>query len=66
MCKECTQDRERQIKLQEERDVEKFIDYVEAYFQLTPPNEQKVERELYENINKQTYNRRTTSHQNSF
>ena len=66
MCKECAQERELQIKLEEERDVENFIDYVEAYFQLTPPNEQKVVRELYEDFNKQTYNRQTTSHQDSF
>ena len=28
-------------KLEEERDVERFIDYVEDYFQLTPSDEQK-------------------------
>ena len=28
VCKECAQDRELQIKLEEEIDVEKFIDYV--------------------------------------
>ena len=43
-----------------------FIDYVEAYFQLTPSNEQKGVRELYQDFNKQTYNLQTTSHQNSF
>ena len=64
--KECAQDRELQIKLEEERDVEKFIDYVEAYFQLTPPDEQKGVRELHEDFNKQTYNHQTTSHQISF
>ena len=37
--KECAQERELQIKLEQERYVEKFIDYVEAYFQVTPPNE---------------------------
>ena len=42
VCKECAQERELQIKLEEERDVEKFIDCVEAYFQLTPPDKQKV------------------------
>ena len=66
LCKECAQERELQIKLEEERYVEKFIDCVEAYFQLTPPDEQKVERELYENNNKQTYNRQTTYHKDSF
>ena len=41
MCKECAQEMEIQIKLEEEIDVESFIEYVEAYFQLTPPEEQK-------------------------
>ena len=41
VCKQCAQERELQIKLEEERYVENFIDYVEAYFQLTPPDEQK-------------------------
>ena len=36
VCKECEQERELQIKLEEEIDAENFIDYVEAYFQLTP------------------------------
>ena len=66
VCKECAQKRELQIKLEEERDVEKFIDYVEAYFQLTPSDEQKRVRELYEDFKKQGYNRQTTSHQDSF
>ena len=57
VCKECAQERELQIKLEEERYAENFIDYVEAYSQLTPPDEQKVVRELYEDFNKQTYNR---------
>ena len=62
MCKECAQERELQIKLEEERDVEKFIDYVEDYFQLTPPDKQKGVRELNEDFKKQGYNRQTTSH----
>ena len=62
MCKECAQERELQIKLEEERDVENFIDNVEAYFQLTPRDEQKGVRELHEDFNKQTYNCQTTSH----
>ena len=57
MCKECAQDRELHIKLEEERDVETFIDYVEDYFQLTPSDENKRARELYEDFKKQTYNR---------
>ena len=66
VCKECAQERELQIKLEQETDVEKIIDCVEAYFQLTPSDEQKVVRELYEDFNKQTYNRQTTSHEDSF
>ena len=65
MCKECAQERELQIKLEEERDVEKFIDYVEDYFQLTPPDEQKGVRELYEYFKKETYNRQTNYNQDS-
>ena len=64
--KECAQERELQIKLEEERDVENFFDYVEAYFQLTPPDEQKGVRELHEDFNKQIYDSQTTSHQDSF
>ena len=41
VCKECAQEREQQIKLEEERDVENFFDYVEDCFQLTPPDKQK-------------------------
>ena len=65
VCKECAQEREHQIKLEQERYVENFIGYVEAYFQLTPPDEQKVVREIYEDFNKQTYNHQTTSNQDS-
>ena len=43
-----------------------FIYYVEDYFQLTPSDEQKGVRELYQDFNKQTYNRQTTSHQDLF
>ena len=66
VCKECAQERELQIILEEERDVENFIDYVEAYFQLTPPDEQKGVKELDEDSKKQGYNRKKTSHQDSF
>ena len=52
VCKECAQERELQIKLEEERDVENFIDYVEAYIQLTPPDEEKRVRGLHEDFNK--------------
>ena len=54
------------INLEEETDVEKFINYVEDYFQLTPSDEQKGVREILGDFNKQTYKRQTTSHQDSF
>ena len=66
LCKECTQERELQIKLEEERDVENFIDYVEPYFQLTSPYKQKGVRELYDDFKKQGYKRQTTSHKDLF
>ena len=65
MCKEFAQDRELQIKFEEEIDVEKFIDYVEDYFQLTPSDEHNGVRGLYEDFKKQTYNRKTTSYKDS-
>ena len=46
--------------------MENFVDYVEAYFQLTPSDEQKGIRELHEDFKKQTYKRQTTSHQDPF
>ena len=66
MCKECAQYRELHIKLEEERKVENFTGYVQAYFQLIPPDEQKGVREVHEDFNKQTYNRQTTYRQDSF
>ena len=66
VCKDCAQERELQIKLEEERYVENFFDYVEAYFQLTSPDKQKGVRELYDDFKKQGYKRQTTSHQDSF
>ena len=50
------------MKLEEKRDVENFVDYVEDYFQLTPSDEQKGIMELYEDFKKQTYNLQTTPH----
>ena len=32
VCKECAQERELEIKLEEEREIENFIEYVEDYF----------------------------------
>ena len=66
VCKECAQERGLQIKVEEERDVEKFIDYVEDYFQLKPPDKQKGVREIYEDFKKQTSHHQTTSHHDSF
>ena len=63
MCKECAHERDLQIKLEEERDQENFVGYVEACFQITPSDEQKGIRELHEDFNKQTYTHQTTSHQ---
>ena len=51
MCKECAQERDLQIKLEEERDQENFVDCVEAYFRLTPSDEQKGIRKLHEDFN---------------
>ena len=65
VCKECEQERELQIKLEEEIDVENFIDYIEAYFWLTPSDEQKGVRELHEDFKGKKNNRQTTSHQDS-
>ena len=66
VCKECAQERYLEIKLEEERDVENFIDCSEAHFQLTPADEMKGVTVLYEDFKKQTYNRQTTSHHDSF
>ena len=36
--KDCAQERELQIKLEEGQYVENFFGYIQAYFQLTPPD----------------------------
>ena len=66
LCKECVKERELQIKLEEGKEQENFIAYVEYYFQLTPSDEQKGIRELHQDFKKQTYNRQTNSHHYSF
>ena len=66
VCKECAQERDLQIKLDEKRDVENFVDSVEVNFQLTSSDEQKGIRELHEDFKKQTYNLQITSHQDLF
>ena len=45
--------------------MEKFIDYFEAYFQLTPSDGQKGVREIREDFNEQTCNHQTNYHQDS-
>ena len=52
VCKEFSQERDLKIKLEDKRDVENFVDYVEAYFQLTPSDEQKGIRELHKDFKK--------------
>ena len=61
VCKEFAQERELQIKLEEKRDVENFIDYVEAYFHLTPSDEQKGIRELHQDFKKITPSKKLSS-----
>ena len=53
VCKEFSQERDLHIKLEEERYQENSVDYVEAYFQITPSDEQKGIRELHQDFNKQ-------------
>ena len=62
VCKEFSQERGIHIKLEQEKDQENFVDYVEACFQLTPSDEQKGIKEQHEDFNKQTHNRQKTSH----
>ena len=66
LCKECVKERELQIKVEEVKEQENFIAYVEDYFQLTPSDEQKGIKELHQDFKKQTHNRQKTSHQYSF
>ena len=47
VCKECAQERYLQIELEEGKDQENFVAYIEAYFQLTPSDEYKGIRELH-------------------
>ena len=65
-CKECAQERDLQIKSEEVKEQENSVAYVEDYFQITPPDEQKGVREIHEDFNKQTYNCQKTFHQDSF
>ena len=53
MCRKCAQETALQIKLEEERDQEKLIYFVEDYCELTPTYEQKGTRKLYHDFNTQ-------------
>ena len=57
MCKECAQERKLQVKLEEKRDVEDFIGYIEDYFRLNSSDEQKGIRGLYQAFKKQKSHR---------
>ena len=61
VCNKCTQERDLQIKLEEKRDVEKFVNYVESYFKKTPSDEQKGIRELHEKFKKKHINAKNFS-----
>ena len=54
------------MKLEEERDQEKLISDVEAYYELTLMYGQKGISQLYHEFNKQKYNRQTSSHEYYF
>ena len=64
VCKECAHDRDLQIELEEVKEQENFVAYFEAYFQLTPSDEQKRIRELHQDFKKQKSHHQTTYHQN--
>ena len=61
--KEFVKEWDLQIKLEEVKEQENFIAYVQDYFKLTPSDEQKGIRELHQDFKKKTYYRQTTSHQ---
>ena len=54
------------MKLEEERDQENFISFVETYYELTPANEKKGVRQLHHDFNKQKSNRQIISREYSF
>ena len=54
------------MKLEEERDQENFISYVEAYCELTPTCEQKGIRQLHHDFNKKKSNRQTNYDEDYF
>ena len=55
------------MKLEEEKQQEKCVAYVEAYLQLTPSDEQKGVRELHQDFKKKKQSHlQATSHQDLF
>ena len=51
------------MKLAEEKYQEKFISYVETYYDLTSTDEKKETSQLRQNFNKQKSNRQKSSHE---
>ena len=66
VCKDCAHERDLQIKLEEEKEQEKNVDYVEDYFLLTPSDEHNGIRELLQDFKKQKSHYQTISFQDSF
>ena len=66
VCQKCAQEKALHIKLEEERDQENFISYVEAYYELTPRYEKKGIRQIHHDFNKNKSNHQTTSHEYYF
>ena len=66
VCKECAQERVLQITVEEGKEQENFVAYVEDYFQLTPSDDQKEIRELHQDSKKQKPHHQTTSFQDLF
>ena len=54
------------MKLEEERDQEKCIAYIQDYFQLNSSDEQKGIRELHQDFKKKKSHHQTPSHQDLF
>ena len=52
VCKECAQERDLRMKLEERIEQENFVAYAEDYFQLTPSDEQEGIRELHQDFKK--------------
>ena len=66
MWRHCAQEKAPQMKLEEEIIQGKIISYFEAYYDLTMKNKSKGIRKLHHDFNTQTYNRETSSQEDSF